>query len=265
MRTRSTVSGLAVLGPNVATPSSGSPPNFESTCVCTLERRRWPVPPVETTLPPGQRWGNTWKLLPIITQATAHFLRKGLSPTDGNFPCEECGKDFNSAQLVRDHVRVHLRNHQCDQCSIAMPTPSTLRTHIRYVHLKERLQSCTLCNYKGKTTADIRSHMKTHDRNRAKVICKYNCGFSKMSKKAVQVHYENRHGHKRNIFGCHKCDEANFSEGTQVTKHLQRVHGVPKVGLVRQQFKKGINGIFYMSQEDVWYEAWTKTDGDNKS
>ena len=185
-----------------------------------------------------------------LPQATAHFLRKGLASTDGNFPCEECGKDFNSAQLVRDHVRVHLRNHQCDQCSMAMPTPSTLRTHIRYVHLKERLQSCMLCKYKGKTAADIRSHMKTHDRNRAKVICKYHCGFSKMSKKAVQVHYENQHGHTRNVFGCHKC-ESNFSEGTHVTKHLQKDHGAPKIGLVRQQFKKGINGIFYMNQEDA--------------
>ena len=105
-----------------------------------------------------------------------------------------------------------------------------------------------LCKYKGKTAADIRSHMKTHDRNRAKVICKYHCGFSKMSKKAVQVHYENQHGHTRNVFGCHKCD-SNFSEGTHVTKHLQKDHGAPKIGLVRQQFKKGINGIFYMNQE----------------
>ena len=240
-------------------------------CLDGLLRHQAPVPLQTSRAPASAHWRKggglplVWKQLchqgkgeeahekcfKPITQATAHFLRKGLAPTDGNFPCEECGKDFNSAQLVRDHVRVHLRNHQCDQCSIAMPTPSTLRTHIRYAHLKERLQSCTLCNYKGKTTADIRSHMKTHDRNRAKVICKYDCGFSKMSKKAVQVHYENRHGHTRNVFGCHKCDEVNFSEGTQVTKHLQRVHGVPKVGLVRQQFKKGINGIFYMSQEDV--------------
>ena len=195
---------------------------------------------------------KSFKLFDIVNlpQATAHFLRKGLASTDGNFPCEECGKDFNSAQLVRDHVRVHLRNHQCDQCSMAMPTPSTLRTHVRYVHLKERLQSCMLCKYKGKTAADIRSHMKTHDRNRAKVICKYHCGFSKMSKKAVQVHYENQHGHTRNVFGCHKC-ESNFSEGTHVTKHLQKDHGAPKIGLVRQQFKKGINGIFYMNQEDA--------------
>ena len=189
-------------------------------------------------------------MLPFPPQATAHFLRKSLAPTDRNFPCEECGKDFNSAQLVRDHVRVHLRNHQCDQCSMAMPTPSTLRTHIRYVHLKERSQSCSLCNYKGKTAADIRSHMKTHDINRAKVICRYECGFSKMSKKAVQVHYENQHGHTKNVFGCHKCED-NFSEGTHVTKHLQRTHGAPKVGLARQQFKKAVNGIFYMSQENV--------------
>ena len=180
-----------------------------------------------------------------IFQATAHFLRKGLTPTDGKFPCSECGKDFNSAQLVRDHVRAHLRAHQCGQCSMAMPTPSTLRTHVKYVHLKERLQSCLACSYKGKTAADIRSHMKTHDGNRSKVICKYQCGFSRMSKRAVDVHYENAHGHLKTTFGCHKCDTV-FTEGAHVTKHLQKDHGAAKIGSVRQKFKKGSNGIFYI-------------------
>ena len=89
--------------------------------------------------------------------------------------------------------------------------------------------------------------MKTHDGNRSKVICKYQCGFSRMSKRAVDVHYENAHGHLKTTFGCHKCDTV-FTEGAHVTKHLQKDHGVAKIGSVRQKFKKGSNGIFYIHE-----------------
>ena len=71
--------------------------------------------------------------------------------------------------------------------------------------------------------------MKTHDGNRSKVICKYQCGFSRMSKRAVDVHYENAHGHLKTTFGCHKCDTV-FTEGAHVTKHLQKDHGAAKIG-----------------------------------
>ena len=104
-----------------------------------------------------------------------------------------------------------------------------------------------MCKYKGKTVADIRSHMKTHDKNRSKVICRHGCGFSKISKKAVEDHYVKAHGQKREKFGCHLCDYV-FSQGTHVTKHLQKVHGDVKVGLTRNQFKKGVKGIFYMTK-----------------
>ena len=183
----------------------------------------------------------------FIPQAKAHFQRKGVGALEEYFPCKDCGKNFNSAQLLKDHVRVHQKKHQCDQCSLAMPTPSTLKTHIKYAHLKERLESCSMCKYKGKTVADIRSHMKTHDKNRSKVICRHGCGFAKMSKKAVEDHYVKAHGQKREKFGCHLCDYV-FSQGTHVTKHLQKVHGDVKVGLTRNQFKKGVKGIFYMTK-----------------
>lgn len=45
---------------------------------------------------------------------------------------------------------------------MSCPTPSTLTSHIKYRHTTEKPFSCEFCSYRGKTMADIKSHLRVH-------------------------------------------------------------------------------------------------------
>ena len=93
--------------------------------------------------------------------------------------------------MVKDHEQVHRRVYQCLQCPKKTPTPSTLKGHM-LKHTSERPFPCQLCDYKGKSETDMKSHNKRHQTQDRSTFCKFECGFS--SKKGIDLtmkkHYQ---------------------------------------------------------------------------
>ena len=81
---------------------------------------------------------------------------------DQQHQCPTCNKGFVTPRLLRDHMRSHVMQYPCPACDMSCTTPSTLANHMVYRHTTERPLACPLCDYRGKTTADLRSHSKVH-------------------------------------------------------------------------------------------------------
>jgi hypothetical protein len=114
--------------------------------------------------------------------------------------------------------------------------------HIKYVHVSDRPVSCEKCAYKGKTKADIKSHMVTHETNRTKEKCKFTCGYQSKSKIALKAHYNRSHGNAP-LYSCPHCPEL-FSNGTAVTKHSEGKHGTVKTKARKRFVKDKFSGLF---------------------
>lgn len=140
-------------------------------------------------------------------------------------PCDTCGKTFATPRLLRDHMRSHVSQYLCPQCDMTCTTPSTLATHIRYRHTTDRPLSCQLCQYKGKTTADMNSHMKIHY-TAVEVRCKEEgCDFSCRAAKTLVKHMAQEHGGAQPElrYCCHLCD-ARVAQGSQLSRYAATLH-----------------------------------------
>ena len=125
-------------------------------------------------------------------------------------------------------------------------TPSTLKYHISYKHTSEKNVPCTVCDYKGKTPADIKSHMRIHDENRPLIPCKFGCEYAKKAAMTLKRHYWEKHGEQNEMYSCHECNEM-FSRGTYLMKHMKTHPGIVSTKGARQKFKKHpLTGIFYL-------------------
>jgi len=125
-------------------------------------------------------------------------------------------------------------------------SPSTLKYHIHYRHSTEKNYSCEVCDYKGKTPADIKSHMRIHDETRSLIPCKFGCGFAKKAAMTLKKHYWEKHGEQDEMYSCHECNKM-FSRGNKLMKHMETNHGIASTKGTRQKFKKHpLTGIFYL-------------------
>lgn len=144
---------------------------------------------------------------------------------EGQFPCDTCGKTFVLARLLKDHMRSHVNQYQCPACEMTCPTPSTLATHIRYRHTTERPHQCQYCQYRGKTMADIRSHVRVHY-NEAELQCD-SCKFSCRAAATLARHKANKHEDSvistSPKYQCHLCDKL-VAQGNLLSRHLMTEH-----------------------------------------
>merc|ERR1719318_1209311 len=68
-------------------------------------------------------------------------------------------------------------------------SPSTLTNHIRYRHTKEKPFACEFCAYRGKTPADIKSHLRIHY-NEVEMKCpEQDCEFTCRAKVTMKQHH----------------------------------------------------------------------------
>jgi len=144
-----------------------------------------------------------------------------------SFSCTTCGKRFALLRLLRDHCRAHVNSYKCPHCDMTCPTPSTLSNHIIYRHTTEKPFSCEFCTYRGKTVADVKSHLRVHYEEVEMTCLQPDCSFTCRAKLTMKKHLASKHqvpGQvENNEYGCHLCEE-RFPLGALLTKHLISVH-----------------------------------------
>ena len=155
-----------------------------------------------------------------------HCLRQGdRRDEEKSFSCSVCGKKFALERLLKDHRRAHVNSYRCPHCNMSCPTPSTLASHITYRHTKEKPFNCEFCEYKGKTEADVWSHLRVHY-SEVEFGCKVlECNFKCRAKTTLKKHMMLVHniGDEEAEYSCHIC-EARFQKGVLLTRHLVGVH-----------------------------------------
>ena len=140
-----------------------------------------------------------------------------------SFQCTTCEKKFAIKRHLRDHMRSHVNHYKCPQCEMTCTTPSTLKSHITYRHTQDKPFSCEFCAYRGKTMADIKSHVRIHYNEVQHTCPEVNCNFTCRAKITIKQHLQTVHLGNCPTYACHVCEEKYF-KGSELTKHLVKEH-----------------------------------------
>ena len=83
--------------------------------------------------------------------------------------------------------------------------------------------SCDLCDYKGKTPADLKGHIRVHYAEEELKCSESGCDFTCRAQATLKSHYLKKHTGEEIQYECHLCHKRYNRENT-LTKHLISVH-----------------------------------------
>ena len=76
------------------------------------------------------------------------------------FKCDQCDKEFNSAKILKGHVRAkHTRDFVCDICNKGFENKSRLTRH-SHTHNKEEKVECPSCDSKFSRKDSLKNHIR---------------------------------------------------------------------------------------------------------
>jgi len=140
-----------------------------------------------------------------------------------SYTCSNCSKKFALERLLRDHMRSHINHYKCPNCDMTCPTPSALNNHVRYRHTEVKPFPCDYCDYRGKSTSDVKSHLRTHYDEIEFKCTSPGCSFTCRAQATLKNHIVREHTSCEPLYACHLCD-SRYLRGTYLTKHLLNVH-----------------------------------------
>ena len=147
------------------------------------------------------------------------------------YPCEMCGKLYQSSLSLRCHVmKIHEKSvvFECDQCDYKATAKATLNFHISAKHDKAEY-NCDLCDKKYAYKTRLKQHKRSvHEGNR--YSCD-SCDFQAAYKCDVKTHKKIVHEGIRK-----KCDECDYqSKHTrELRNHMEKQHQK------KVSYKKGV-------------------------
>ncbi|KAM7349229.1 uncharacterized protein ACRADG_008249 [Cochliomyia hominivorax] len=157
----------------------------------------------------------------LVTHMRTH------TPNLEKFPCPQCPQVFNHKNAISRHVKViheGLKRFPCTYCPKRFGTRNSQVCHER-LHTGERPFICEICHRGFVQPEGLRSHMKNHDKNLRKHVCKY-CSQRFITLKNL-VDHERRHlGDKPHI--CNICSKGFYSDAdlkTHRSSHLEAAVG----------------------------------------
>ena len=138
-----------------------------------------------------------------------------------NYPCEICGKFYQSSESLKNHVmKIHDKSvvFECDQCDYKASCSGTLKFHITAKHDKAEF-NCDLCDKKYSYSSRLKQHKRSvHEGTR--FSCD-SCNFEAAYKSDVRTHKKIVHEGIRK-----KCDECDYqSKHTrELRNHMEKQH-----------------------------------------
>lgn len=166
--------------------------------------------------------GNMFKNKTLFVD---HYLRQTVSQR--NFTCCDCYKEFPTNKLLKEHARIHINKFQCDICGLSCQKRSVVIRHILYRHSNAKPFPCSQesCTYRGKSQADLKSHMKKHNIGKVEFKCEvYKCKYVSRTLEPYKRHYATEHLHEPPTYACHECNK-KYRRGNLLSRHLIAQHG----------------------------------------
>lgn len=169
---------------------------------------------------------STWRRLMIHKEK--HF------PHDDQIKCNECQKVYSSEARLEKHMLTHKVRFSCDQCGKEFKEAKVLRQHeqVHTLPLEERrVLSCTHdgCKKRFSTKQAMQNHIAMRHDQQVTNCCKVpGCDRNFFTRKAYNSHMRGVHGERK-----FACDECSFKA---TTKSALNSHNIThKVG--EKQFK----------------------------
>ncbi|XP_073492599.1 transcription factor E4F1 isoform X6 [Aquarana catesbeiana] len=137
------------------------------------------------------------------------------------YRCDQCGREFLKAHLLRKHQESHGNNrkYKCGECGKLYKTVAHVKGHMR-VHSDDRPFPCPKCGKRYKTKNAQQVHYRTHFADRP-FVCPY-CPNSFREKGSLVRHIRHHTGEKP--YKCHKCGRA-FAEHGTLNRHMKTKGG----------------------------------------
>jgi len=107
--------------------------------------------------------------------------------------CDQCGKQFQTAEQLETHGKIHLAGdqHSCEVCDKTFNSPKKLRKH-QESHSKPASHECEVCHKSFQSSGTLRMHGAIHLPE--KPFKCHLCEWQGTQKGNFKIHLRNRHG-----------------------------------------------------------------------
>jgi len=124
------------------------------------------------------------------------------------------------------------KKNQCDFCNKLYPSLKQLNQHKKEIHENPKSFGCEICGKKFNQKSILKSHQKTHDKNRSKLFKCHRCDYATDTQQSFKKH-QNVHDRQDEKFSTMvnpiKCDKCSTfcKDKAALSGHMSSVH--PKV------------------------------------
>lgn len=82
------------------------------------------------------------------------------------YKCNDCSKEFNDQNILRQHMRLSHNEFKCDVCNKYFSQYQTLARHIKIHQMNSRTKLCQYCEKTFFRSDDLKRHIRTHTNER---------------------------------------------------------------------------------------------------
>ncbi|KAG4067408.1 hypothetical protein HA402_009645 [Bradysia odoriphaga] len=194
-----------------------------------------------------------------------HTKTKHPAETGEKFPCEKCGKNYRSAIMLKNHIRLVHKSHDyvCEICARQFKSKHTLHHHVTIEHSTTpppKVQ-CNICDSWFKTKYALTRHIKEQHQDNKPVNCPV-CDKVLRHKQLLSGHMRSYHAERK--YECVLCDKA-FKCAKNLKEHVATHTGedLYKCQYCDKKFKSSAN--MYSHRKNTHLAEWTRDNEEKAS